>query len=185
ATNGGNIWFGSAAVTTGNDNNTISNCNIGPAGANLPTKCVYFSGSSNTDPGTANSGIVINNNNIFDYFSATVSTAAIDLNSGSVGTTISNNRLYQTSSRTMTTTSLTHSGIRISNTSGNGYQITGNIIGFASNTGTGTYTLVFPASTSGGFLPMTLSVGTTTASSVQGNTIAGIALSGAGSSCCS
>ncbi|MBK9105939.1 MAG: hypothetical protein IPL92_15545 [Saprospiraceae bacterium] len=65
ATNGGNIWFGSAAVTTGNDNNTISTCNIGPAGSNLPSKCIYFSGTSNTDPGTANSGIVITNNNIF------------------------------------------------------------------------------------------------------------------------
>ena len=114
-TNGGNIFFGSAAVTTGNDNNTISNCNIGPAGANLPTKGIHFSGTSNTDPGTANSGIVISNNNIFDYFSATVSTAGIDLNSGTVGTTISNNRFYQTATRTMTTSSLTHSGIRISN----------------------------------------------------------------------
>ena len=179
-TNGGNIWFGSAAVTTGNDNNTVSNCNIGPAGANLPTKGVYCSGSSNTDPGTANSGIVINNNNIFDYFSATVSTAGIDLNSGSVGTVMSNNRFYQTATRTMTTTSLTHSGIRISNTSG-AYTITGNTIGFATNSGTGVYTLVLPASTSGGFIPINLSVNTTPSTSVQNNTIAGIAISGAAS----
>src|SRR6185436_1384322 len=61
---GGCIFFGSAAITTGNDNNTISNCDLGPAGANLPTKCICATGSSNTDPGTANSGIVINNNNI-------------------------------------------------------------------------------------------------------------------------
>src|SRR5205085_4364440 len=179
-TNGGNIWFGSAAVTTGSDNNTVSNCNLGPAGANLPSQGLYFSGSSNTDPGTANSGIIINNNNIFDYFSATVSTAGIDLNSGTVGTTISNNRFYQTATRTMTTTSLTHSGIRISNTSG-AYTITGNTIGFASNTGTGVYTLVLPASTSGGFLPINLSVNTTPSTSVQNNTIAGIAISGAAS----
>jgi hypothetical protein len=117
-TNGGNIWFGSSAVTTGNDNNTVSFCDLGPAGSNLPTKCIYFSGSSNTNPGTANSGITINNNNIFDYFSATVSTAGIDLNSGSVGTVISNNRFYQTATRTITTTGLTHSAIRLNNTSG-------------------------------------------------------------------
>ena len=100
-TNGGNIWFGAAAVTTGNDNNTVSKCNIGPAGANLPTKGIYLSGSSNTDPGTANSGIVLDNNNIFDYFNATTSSAGIDLTSGSVGTTISNNRFFQSASRTM------------------------------------------------------------------------------------
>ena len=179
-TNGGNIFFGSGAVTTGNDNNTISNCNLGPAGANLPSKCISFSGSSNTDPGTANSGITINNNNIFDYFSATVSSAGIDLNSGTTNIGITNNRFFQTASRTMTTTSLTHSGIRISNTSG-AYTITGNTVGFASSSGTGTYTLVLPASTGGGFIPINLSVNTTPTTSVQGNTIAGIAISGAGS----
>lgn len=177
-TNGGNIWFGAAAVSTGSDNNTVSNCNIGPAGANLPTKGVYFSGSSNTDPGTANSGIIINNNNIFDYFSATVSSAGIDLNSGSVGTQITNNRFYQTATRTMTTTSLTHSAIRISNTSG-AYTITGNTIGFASSAGTGTYTVVATATSP--IIPINLSVNTTPSTSVQNNTIAGIAISGASS----
>ncbi|MBL0357926.1 MAG: hypothetical protein IPP72_14075 [Chitinophagaceae bacterium] len=38
ASNGGNIWFSAGAVTTGNDGNTISNCNIGAAGANLASK---------------------------------------------------------------------------------------------------------------------------------------------------
>ncbi len=178
-TNGGNISFTSAAIATGQDNNTVSNCNLGPAGANLPSKVLHFSGSSNTDPGTANSGIIINNNNIFDYFSATVSTAGIDLNSGTVGTTISNNRFYQTATRTMTTTSLTHSAIRISNTSGNAYQITGNTIGFAAANGTGTYTIVTTATSP--IIPINLSVGTTTATSVQNNTIAGMAISGASS----
>jgi len=178
-TNGGNIWFGSAAVTVGNDNNTISNCNIGPAGANLPSKGIYFSGSSNTDPGTANSGIVITGNNIFDYFSATASSSGIDINSGTVGTIISNNKFYQTGTRTMTSTSLTHSAIRISNTSGNAYQITGNTIGFASSAGTGMYTLVATATSP--IIMINLSVNTVTATSVQGNTIAGIAISGTSS----
>jgi len=176
ATNGGNIWFGSAAVTTGNDNNTVSFCDIGPAGVNLPSKCVYFSGTSNTDPGTANSGNVITNNNIFDYFSATLASAAIDLNTGSVSTTISNNKFYQSATRTQTT-GATHRAISINNSSGNGYQITGNTIGFANSSGTGTYSFVGIASSV--FIPIFLSVGTTTTSSVQGNTIAGIAMSGA------
>ncbi|HZV69059.1 MAG TPA: hypothetical protein VFG10_05920 [Saprospiraceae bacterium] len=176
---GGNIWFGAAALSTGNDNNTISNCDLGPAGTNLPSKCIYFNGSSNTNPGTANSGIVITNNNIFDYFSATISTEGIDLISGTVGTTISNNRFYQTAMRTMTTSSLTHSGIRISNSSGNAYQITGNTIGFAAANGTGMYTIL--ATGISMIVPINLSVGTTTATSVQGNTVAGIAISGASS----
>jgi hypothetical protein len=64
-TNGGNIWFGAGAVTTGNDNNTISNCNIGPAGANLPAKAIYGNGSTGTTA-QFNSGVTISNNNIFD-----------------------------------------------------------------------------------------------------------------------
>jgi hypothetical protein len=180
--NGGNIWFGSASTTTGNDNNTVSYSNIGPAGANLPSKGIYFSGTSNSDPGTANSGIVIDNNTIYDIFSPTVNSAGIDLNSGSTAVTISNNRFYQTAPRTMTATSfMAHYGIRISNSSGNGYQVTGNTIGFASSAGTGTYTLVFPAGSTDRFNPINLAVGATTASSVQGNTIAGIAMSGGSS----
>jgi hypothetical protein len=177
--NGGNIFFGSGAISTGNDGNTISFCDIGPAGTNLPSKGIYFSGTSNTNPGTANSGIIIDNNNIFNCFSATVSSAAIDVNSGTTHLTISNNRIYQTATRTMTTASLTHSGIRINNTAGNAYSISGNTIGFANNIGSGSYTLVLTNTST--FMPINLSVGTGTVSSVQGNTINGIAMSGTSS----
>lgn len=181
----GNIIFASGAVATGNDNNTISNCNLGPAGATLPTKLITFTGSSNIDPGTANSGIVINNNNFSDYFSPTAAHAAIDVNSGTVNLTISNNRFYQTATRTITiTTSVVHSGVRISNTSGFGYSITGNTFGYASGTQTGNTAIVFPASTSDAVTPINLSVGTTASplpASVQNNRITAYALSGAGS----
>lgn len=130
---GGTILFGGAAVSTGNDGNTISNCNIGPAGTNLPSKAIFFGGTSNTEPGTANSGNVISNNNIFDFFSATVVTAGIDSISGTVGTTISNNRFYQTATRTYTTANI-HRVIQINNANGNGFQVTGNTIGYASAT---------------------------------------------------
>ncbi len=181
-TNGGNIWFGSAAISTGNDNNTISNCDIGPAGSNLPSKCIYFSGSGNNEPGNANSGITITNNNIFNYFSASSSSAGIDLNSGSLGVTISNNKFYQTAARTMVSTGLTHSGIRVSNSAAVAtYSITGNTIGFASNSGTGSYTLTFHTTTSASFMPINLAVGVNTATTVQNNTIASITLSGAAS----
>jgi hypothetical protein len=177
-TNGGNIIITSGAVTTGNDNNTISNNNIGPAGANLPTKGIYFSGSSNTDPGTGNSGNIVTGNNIFDYFGAAVTSAGIYVSSGTTGGTFSNNKFYQTATRTQTT-GAQHSAIWITNTSGNNYQVTGNTIGFAAANGTGTYNFV-AVSSSSVLIPIFLSVGTTTATSVQGNTIAGIAMSGAG-----
>ncbi|MBK7709045.1 MAG: hypothetical protein IPJ30_25665 [Acidobacteria bacterium] len=60
-TNGGNIWFGAGAVAAGNDNNIISNNNIGPAGANLPTKLIYGNGSMTTTA-AYNSGNQIGNN---------------------------------------------------------------------------------------------------------------------------
>ncbi len=250
-TNGGNIFFGAVAVTTGNDNNTISNCNIGPAGANLPTKAIHFGGTTTTTT-LNNSGITINNNNIYDYFGAAVASAGIYVTSGTTDINITNNRFYQTASRTQTT-GANHAGIYITNTSGNNFAITGNVIGRAVYTsaasassssttvtvgttdglaigmlvnvsaGTGTFaanTYVtainsgttftvsaaptvalsgatvtgnsttsisnYPASSytfvgvSGSILnPIYLSVGTTTATSVQGNTIAGIAMSGA------
>ncbi|MCK6690898.1 MAG: hypothetical protein L6Q97_02220, partial [Thermoanaerobaculia bacterium] len=63
-TNGGNIWFGAGSTVTGNDNNTISFCEIGPAGANLPTKAIYGNGTTTTAT-LYNSGNQILNNNIF------------------------------------------------------------------------------------------------------------------------
>ena len=63
----GNIVFSTDTVAlTGNDNNTVSNCNIGPVGANLPTKGIYFLGTTTTAANN-NSGVVINNNNIFHF----------------------------------------------------------------------------------------------------------------------
>lgn len=176
-TNGGNIFFASGATTTGNDGNTISNCNIGPAGTNLPSKCIYFSGTSNTDPGTANSGIIITNNNIFDYFAPAVSSAGIDLNSGTTNISITNNRFYQTATRTQTTGS-SHKAINLNNSSGNNYTITGNTIGFANSSGTGTYNFV-GVSSSSVFIPIFVNTATTTASNINSNTIAGISMSGA------
>jgi hypothetical protein len=65
ATNGANIFFSTDANTTsGNDNNTISNNNIGPAGANLPTKGILCNGST-TSQAIGNSGLVIDNNNYY------------------------------------------------------------------------------------------------------------------------
>lgn len=175
ATNGGNIFFSTDGSTAnGNDGNTISNCNIGPAGSNLPTKGIYMNGSTTTTA-INNSGNTIINNNIYNFFGATVTSAGVYIGSGNTDNNINNNRFYQTAARGQTT-SAQHSAVWIATTSGNNFQITGNTIGYAAAGGTGTYTFV--GTTNSVFIPIYLSVGSTTATSVQGNTIAGIALSG-------
>ncbi len=139
ATNGGNIFI-STGTTTGNDNITISYCKIGPAGTNLPSKGIYANGST-TSSAIANSNITITNCEIFDFF-LTGGCAGIYALTGNTDWSISNNKIYQTASRTFTAAGTMY-GIYFSNsTYGNNIQITGNTIGYASNSGTGTLTLL-------------------------------------------
>ena len=188
-TNGGNVWFAAGAVATGNDNNTISNCNIGPAGANLPTRLIWGNGST-TNSTVENSGITVTNNNLFDFFSATTVFRGIDVAAGNTDWTISNNRVYQTAARTFTgTTATTGAGIIVTNTSttalGNNFQVTGNTVGFASANGTGTLTITGGTTGLVKFYPIQLQVNTSTApitaSTISGNTVAGINLTTAAS----
>jgi hypothetical protein len=86
-----------------------------------------------------NSGNIISNNNIFDYFNSSTATNGMNINSGNSAWTITNNKLYQTSNRVYTSAG-THNGIFI--TSGAGYTITGNTIGFANSSGTGTTNMI-------------------------------------------
>ncbi len=99
-TEGATILFSTDALTAdGNDNNTISNCDIGPAGANLPTKAILGNGSTTTTA-IGNSGIIITNNDIHDYFGAAVTSSGIATTTGCNTWSITNNRFYQTASRT-------------------------------------------------------------------------------------
>ena len=67
---GGNILFSTTTASgtnlVGNSNNTIIGNNIGPAGANLPIKCVTGLGTAGNN--TVNRNNVIDYNNIFDFF---------------------------------------------------------------------------------------------------------------------
>ena len=163
---GGNIIIGSNSTSTGNDNNVISFCNIGPAGGNFPSKAVFISGTISSTV-RYNSGDTIRNCNIYDYFNSASNSSGIYIQEGSTDITIKDNRFYQTSLRTHTANSL-HTSITISNTSGNNFQITGNTIGYANSSGTGVYSL---SGSSNSFIGIYLNAGTTTASSVQGNII--------------
>lgn len=179
ATNGAVIFFSTDALTAnGNDNNTISNNNIGPAAANLPTKGILCNGSTTTTA-IGNSGNLITNNDIHDFFGAAVTSSGIATNGGCNTWTITNNRLYQTGTRTWTT-GATHRAIDIgppTPTSGaQGFTITGNIIGYASNTQTGTYTLTGSTGKFQGIQFNGITGGTL--SDISNNTIASVSLTG-------
>jgi trimeric autotransporter adhesin len=182
-TNGGNIFFSTDAVTgNGNDNNTISFCNIGPSGSNLPTVAICGRGSTNTTA-LGNSGISINNNNIFDYFGAAVTSAGVATNGGCNTWTISNNRFYQTGIRTWTTGAL-HTPILINNSSSpsgaQGFTITNNVIGYASITAFGTYTLT---GSNGSFRGIQYNgIPGSAVSTISNNTIVAVSLTGVSSS---
>jgi len=173
-TNGGIVFFSTDGLTAnGNDNNTISNCNIGPAGSNLPTKCIYANGSTSTSA-IFNSNNTISNNNIFDFFLSSTSVSGIHILSGNDNWTINNNRIFQTGARTFSATALRYAGITVNSTTSpyGSFNVTNNVIGFGSNSGTGLTTI---SGSSNEFRGIDLiSVSTSTATSVQGNTVSGI-----------
>ncbi|AWI24595.1 Ig-like domain-containing protein [Flavobacterium pallidum] len=181
----GVVLFSTTTATTGNDNNTIANCDIRD-GATTPVNGIYSAGTA----AKTNDNNTISNNNIFNFFSATLATKGIAVASNSEAWTISGNKLYQTATRIYTTAN-THNGINVA--SGAGYTITGNTIGFANAAGTGTMNLVgntvaltgtFPSAyTTTGTANATRFIGINagftaagTVSSIQNNTVAGIAL---------
>ena len=168
STSSGTVFFSTTTGANGNDNNTISNCDIGD-GATTPTNGVYSSGTTTTTA-TNNSGNTISSCNIFNFFNVGLATNGILLSSGNTDWTITGNSFYQTATRTFTSAA-THAGISISNSSGNNFIITNNFIGgSAASAGSTAWTIA--GAVANRFRGISLSVGTTTASSVQGNTIA-------------
>jgi hypothetical protein len=103
---GGVVVFGTG-VTNGNDNNTITFCNIdGGAGATaspttVATNGIYSSGSATTTL-LNNSSNTVNNCNFFDYFSPSLASTGILISAGSTDWVITGNSFYQTNPRTST-----------------------------------------------------------------------------------
>jgi hypothetical protein len=173
---GATIIFATASSGTGNDNNVISNNDIGPAGANLPYQVIKSVGTAARE----NSGNTIDNNLIYNYFSASNVSAAkgVLVYSNSTGWTISNNRVYQTATRTATTSG-TNLLSCIEVLAGSGYSITGNILGFANAAGTGFTTMNGGGSNIASHIqPIVISqTGTLVASTISNNIISGFDLS--------
>jgi len=167
----GTIQFLTGAIT-GNDGNTISKNVIKSAGSNMPTNAILSSGYS---VAVGNSGNTISNNFIRDYFNAVAASNGIYIASNSSAWTITGNRFYETLPCNTTSTGYIHHAINITTQYGGNYVVSGNIIGFSSESGTGTTSFTGAFATI--FRAIEMSVGADVASSVQGNTIAGISLS--------
>ncbi|MFZ4799279.1 MAG: beta strand repeat-containing protein [Bacteroidia bacterium] len=171
--NGAGVIFLSTALATtgtGNDNNIIEYCDINAMG-----EAAVGIGSAGTAD-KANSGNILRNNNIFDfYLGATSTTVTYGINIGANNTawTISGNSFYQTASRSYNaTTNAFHYILFVSAATGNGvdFVITDNYIGGSAPLASGTPWTI----TSGQGRPIGIytSVGTASATSVQNNTVA-------------
>ena len=87
----GVVNFTSSASGNGNDNNIIEYCYISNAG-NRPVNVIFSSGGT----GHENSGNIIRNNNIFNFFNAGSSSYGINISYNSTDWTISGNSFYET-----------------------------------------------------------------------------------------
>lgn len=164
---GGGVSSTNGTIQFGNTGNNISNSisynNITNNGTRR-TNALYAAGGTNT-------GNTVSNNNFYDNWSDNSDSYSVNLSNGTSDWTISGNSFYAASS--YTSGAYSYYGIRISNTSGNNFTITDNFIGGQSALCGGS---AFSMGTASSVLyPIYLNVGTSTASSVQGNTIKNIA----------
>lgn len=157
----GTVYF-STGLFTGNSNNLVTNCNINEAAGNFSVNAIYSAGAAGFD----NVNNTISNNNISNFFNPALATGGVLVQANNSSWTISGNRFFQTGIRTFIA-GATHRVIQV--TSGNGHVISGNIIGYATSTGTGVYTVA--GAVTSRFIAIDLGVGTVSVSSVQNNTI--------------
>lgn len=169
STQAGAILFGTSTGSTGNDNNTISYSDIRDRSdaTGYPTYTIASFGTV----AASNGSISILNNNIYNFWRDSSTAAGIYVTSGTGNDwNISGNSFYQTVSRTVNLTLTGWQCIWVNNSASNNFTISNNFIGGSSANGGGSAWTV-----SGSFNPyfygIRLGVGTTTAASVNGNTI--------------
>ena len=168
----GTILFSTTTGATGNDNNFVTACNIGPVGATFPTNAIFSSGTTTTQA-TRNSGCQVTNCNIFDFYNAAGGITASGINlAGSTDWTITGNSFYQTASRAQVAGG-GYIVIGVSDTSGVNFVISNNFIGGSAASAGGTAWTETGATTHT-FIGIRMSVGSATPSSLQNNTIQNI-----------
>jgi hypothetical protein len=170
----GNVIFSTTSGATGNDNNTVTGCNIGPAGAAIYSNGIFSSGTT-TSQVTRNSGLQITNNNIFDFFTNTAIIANGFLAAGTTDATITGNSFYQTVTRTMAINASGFIGISIADTSSINNTVSNNFIGGSAASAGGTAWTQTGAFTHT-FIGIRMSIGTATPSSMQNNVVRNLSL---------
>ncbi len=165
----GVVNIGTTTLTTGNDFNLFDNCNIGD-GVSTPTNGIVALGTAAKD----NDNNTISNCNIFNYYNSTSISKGISVGQSNGAWTISGNRFYQTASRAYPAG--VHSAITVVATGAPAinFTISNNIIGFASNTGTGNYIMNSTFATR--FNGITLQGITAGSNTISGNQISNIVL---------
>jgi len=170
---GGIVQFSTSASGNGNDNNCIFSNKITTVDSNPSTKsrvvnAIYSEGTATKE----NSGNCILDNEIYDVWDQTTSSNGINIGPNSTLFSISGNSVYETTTFTPSAAN-TYNGIRINNTSGNGFVLTGNYIGGKAVQCQGNALLIGTTTPANTFVvqPIYLNVGTSTATSVQGNII--------------
>lgn len=173
------ILFSTTTGAQGNDNNTISNCDIRDrsdvAGGN-PAYLIYSFGTTTT-AARYNSGNQILNNNIYNFWKNGSFCGAVNLSNGTGDNwVISGNSFYQTLANISTSNSSGGWNVIFVNYTGiNNCTISGNFIGgSAPNCGGTPWTSSTSANGALQFPGIRVIVGSTAASSIQGNTIANI-----------
>jgi hypothetical protein len=172
----GIINFGTTTGSNGNDSNTISYCDLRDRtdAAYDPAYAIYSSGTTTTTA-RYNSTNFILNNNIYNFYKKDSFYGGIQLTSGNGdGWIISGNSFYQQSSLTSVVASPSGVNVIFVNSTGiNLCTITNNYIGGAAANCGGTAWTV-STTNANYFYGIRTYCGSTTASGVQGNTIANI-----------
>ncbi len=166
--NGGILFFSTTTGTTGNDGNTIDhNAITNAADAKRPINVIGSVGTSAKE----NSENTVSNNNIYDFLSRTLESKGIYLFTDNSAWTISGNSFYE--QLDFTTAYGSNSGslsVIYVNSSGVNFTVSGNYIGGSAAGCSGTWVkLTHPTTVN--FYSINMTVGTASASNIQGNTI--------------
>ncbi|MEO6789221.1 MAG: hypothetical protein ABI318_24110, partial [Chthoniobacteraceae bacterium] len=163
----GTVVFSTTTGPNGNDSNTIDHCDIGD-GATTPTNAIWSLGTATTTAQN-NSGNTVSNCNIFNFYSATFAPKGVDIESGNTDWIITGNSFYQTASRAAQAVLV--DPINLNVPAGNNFTVSGNFIGGSAPGAGGTPWTTTGTNANHSFSGIYLNVGTTTPSSIQGNTI--------------
>ncbi|MEI6140717.1 MAG: choice-of-anchor Q domain-containing protein [Mariniphaga sp.] len=175
STTGGILLFSTSTAGNGNSGNNIDHCDL-TQDASRPYQVIYSNGSA----GFENKNNTVSNCNIYNFFRNTQSSTGIYISSNSSDWVITGNNLYESSVLQPAVGTLQHTFILINNT-GNNFNVSDNFIGGTASDHSGTWTLG-TTDFQNIFMGIYMSVGTTTASSVQNNIIQGIAYTSASTS---